>query len=301
MRAIPLLLLAQLCVSSAPVLITLCDLPPATVAAGRLLGASLFFLPFALPRIRRELAGVARADIVRVCIGGALFGIHFVLFIGAFKLTSFESAVVVLSFQPMTALLLGQWMLGERSNGGMWLAVLAAFIGLAMLVWNDATVDDGASNLDRVLGDLCVIGACVLIVISYIFGRRLRQKLSFPVYIVIFFACGGFASVICAILMGERPATNDAEPWLWLLALIFLPTITGHALFHYLVKHVRVFSINIVFVLEPLMAVSAKWLIDDPERFGPAELGGIQIAGAVLLLAGVTVGLAARERGLKKP
>lgn len=294
-----LLTIAQLSVSAAPLMIVLCGMAPGMLSAGRLLVTAALLLPFALPRIRAELGVLTRKEWAALVAAGVCFGAHFVLFSASFQYTSFESAVVLLAFQPAFAALLGRVMLGERTSLGMWLSILIGAAGLVLLVWDDFCKDQALLDGKNVLGDLCVITACFSIVLTFVWGRRLRQTVSYPTWVMGVFGIGGLTALGWALAAGETLESPRADPWLWLVALIIVPTIMGHSLFNYLLKHLRVFYINIVFVLEPMLALFGKWMIDRPDIFGPARFGAMQMIAGIMLIGGVAVGLAARERAVR--
>lgn len=304
--ATPLLLFATLAVSMAPVLIQVCTLPPALMSALRMLITAGLLFPFAYAK-RAEFFALSRREKLALAGAGMLMGAHFLLFIGAFEYTSFESAVILLAFQPVLAAMIGSWFLGERTSGGMWLCVGIAFAGLVLLMWEDVQRDLAELDWKHVIGDFMVIGAGTVIVCAMTIGRKLRQKLSFGPYTVGLFASGGLAVLLWSQIgwlaafswlpLSQEPISgHGTEAWLWLGSLILVPTLMGHTLFNYLVKHVRLFFINIVILAEPVISMFAKWVINRPDIFGAVELGPLKIAGSVVLIGGVVASLVLREK-----
>ncbi|MCA8939407.1 MAG: DMT family transporter [Planctomycetes bacterium] len=294
-RISSLIVAGTLCVSTAPVLIMLTPLEPAIMSAWRMLVTALVMLPFALVA-RKQLATLTRREKHLLPISGVLFGLHFLCFIGAFEFTSFESAVLLLAMQPIFAAFLAGWILKERTTLGMWIASGVAMIGMGILGWQDFLKDHEEGGWNNLIGDALVLLGGVVIVLAIIIGRRVRKKLDFPLYTVVIFGVGGAMNLVVALALGEGLwPTETSDGWMWLAFLILLPTIGGHNLFNYLVRHVRVFFINLVILAEPVLSMFMRWLINDA-RLGVPEYTTERIVGSLILIVGVFVGLMIRER-----
>jgi len=298
-----LMIVATLSVSMAPVLITLCGLPAPVIAAGRLLITAILMAPFAWSGYR-DLLALSRNEKIKLLAAGLLFGLHFLCFTEAFAHTSFESAVILLAAQPLIAAVLAWIMLGERTTPAMWVRTFIAGSGLILLISEDVQRDLATGTLldaQHLFGDLLVLLAGVTIVMAFIFGRKLRQKISAPVYTSTIFFIGGLVNVLSMAIHPMDFEGITAVNWMWLGGLVLIPTIMGHSIFQYLVKHVRVFFLNLVILTEPLVAMSAKWLINDPETFGEMQMTTIKLIGGATLIVGVTFAMIQRERTQAAP
>ncbi len=305
-----LLLFATLAISTAPVFINLCDMPAFFMVAGRMLLSSLILFPFAFPYLK-SLRTLKRMDWLLLVLAGVLFCFHFFFFISAFEYTSYESAVILLSVQPVMAALLARIILHEKTTLSMWIASLIAGLGLVFFVASDLKEHQDLLEAGPLFGDFLVLCACLTIVLALICARKLRQKLPYTLFSTALFGFGGGTALLIFLifyfpfysLLQDHKAlpawTLDGSSWLWLGALAFVPTILGHSVFQYLVKQVKVFYINFMVLASPLLSVVMKLLLDNPERFGHFELGAQKVLGALLLFFGVALGLIGRERGIQ--
>jgi drug/metabolite transporter (DMT)-like permease len=301
-RTVTLLMVAAtLAVSMAPVLIVMCgkEIGTSVIAASRLLGITALMLPFAWPK-RHELSKLSRNEWWALIGAGVSFGAHFLTFTAAFRYTSYESVVILLAAQPIIAAFVGKLLIGERTSRGAWIAIGVSMLGMLALVGEDLRHDleqsGDAFDGRHLYGDLLVVAAGLFVVLTITAGRRLRQKLSLSIYTAPMFGVAGVTALSFALLNGERFVLPDWEPYFWVGTLILVPTICGHTLFNYLVKHVRIIYINMVILAEPVISMIAKWLINDPVRFEKADWTPLKVAGAVTLILSVAIGLILREK-----
>ncbi len=289
-----LLAIATFAVSTAAVFIVLSGMDPAAIAAWRLGTNAIVFVPFALPGVRREIAALSGAEKAGLMVGGVTFGLHFVFFNTGFRMTSYESTVILLAAQPLFAAMLGRTFLGERVMAGVWLSMAVSTFGLVILVWNDYRF-----SVQHLLGDLVVLGAGLSIVLTYTFGRKLRQKLSVPVYVVSVYSIAAATALVYLAVSGQDLLlmADGAQGWVALVILLALPTVIGHTLFNHLVKYVKIVYLNIVILAEPVIAMLLKYgLRGRFEEFRESSLTLMQAAGTAVLFAGLAVGMWTRHR-----
>ncbi len=289
-----LLAIATFSVSTAAVFIVLSGMEPAAIAVWRLLTNAVVFAPFALPQVAREIRLLTRSEKAALFFGGITFGLHFVFFNTGFVLTSYESTVILLAAQPVFAAVLGRILLSERSPAGVWLSMGVSTIGLAVLVWNDYKF-----SIEHLTGDLVVLGAGISIVLTYAFGRRIRQKLSVPVYVVTLYSTAAATAAVYAAVSGQDllVMAGGGQGWISLLMLLLMPTIVGHSLFNHLVKYVKIVYLNIAILAEPVIAMLLKYALRFRfEEFRESDLTAVQAAGAAVLFAGLALGMWTKNR-----
>ncbi len=288
------LLVGTVAISSAAVLIVLTALPAEAIAVWRLGVTTLVFAPFAARRARAELAALDGRARLALLAGGVAFGLHFVWFPMGFTRTSYESTVLLLVSQPVMAAVIGALFLGEAISGSMLVSMALATLGLAILVW-----DDYHFRPEQLGGDAIVLASCVAIVTTRALARRLRQRLGFATYVCSISALGACVAWLGALTRGVplTRAESGATEWVALALLLLVPTIGGHTVFHYVVKYVRVFHVNLVILAEPVIAIVMKhalapWF----EVFRGNALTRAHWLGGALLFAGVGIGLVLRDR-----
>ncbi|MCA8914447.1 MAG: DMT family transporter [Planctomycetes bacterium] len=286
------LLLGMLAVATAPPLILLADVPPFALAAWRLLMVAIVLLPFTAGRLIRDLRQLSGRELTYLIASGVLYGVHFGLFNLAFGHTTKESVVVLLGAQPLMAAAIGALWLKESITRKMLAASALAIVGLLIFVWHDYRFDQ--SNL---VGDALVLACGVAIVLSYSAGRKLRPRMSLIGYLGALYTIGGLTCLASALVAGDALFGYGGNQWFWLGLAILVPTLVGHSLFHYVVKYVPVFYVNLTILGEPILALLLMYLLRKHyEVFRESSLTPTQIVGGLLLLGGVAIGLLAGRK-----
>ena len=93
-----------------------------------------------------------------------------------------------------------------------------------------------------------------------------------------------------ALLSGAALSPVSATGWGWLAALVGLSTVAGHGLMNHAARFVRLFSLNLVIVLEPVFGIALGTVL-----FG-ATVSWLQGVGGAVLAVAVLVGLAPERR-----
>ncbi|MBK8205874.1 MAG: DMT family transporter [Planctomycetes bacterium] len=281
------LLIGTLAVSTAPPLILLAGVQPFALAAWRLLAVGLILLPFAAGPLARDLKQLKGRECLWLLASGVMYGLHFGLFNLAFSHTSKESVVVLLGVQPLMAAGIGAIWLKEELTRRMLLASAIAIAGLTIFVWHDYTFE--ASHL---VGDALVLACGLAIVLSYSAGRRLRPRMSLLGYLAVLYWVGGLTCLSIALATGNRLWGYTNEQWMWLGLAVLIPTLVGHSLFHYVVKYVPVFYVNLTILGEPILSLVIMYLLrNEYAVFRDSTLTTLQLIGGSLLLLGVVFGI----------
>jgi drug/metabolite transporter (DMT)-like permease len=281
------LLVGLLAVSLAAPFILLSHIGAFALPAWRLLSVAVILLPLALPRLRADLAALTPGERWRLLLSGVLYGAHFAAFTGAFDYTTKESAVMLLAGQPLLGAVVGALFLGERITAGMIGASVVAIAGLAVFVQHDVSLEPRA-----LVGDGLVLLCGLLIVACYAMGRRLRARMGLATYLLALYVGGGATCLAAALVAGDPLWGYAPAQWFWLGAAVVVSTLVGHSAFHYAVKFVPVFHVNLTILGEPAIALVVMAALSEryPE-FSASRLDLQQGVGGALLLLGVFLGL----------
>ena len=265
--------------TSGPFIVMAAMDPWATVLLRTALAAPLF-LGFAWWRGQLRVPAGLR---LRLAVGGVLLGAHFLLWVKAFDLTDYASNLLLLVAQPAIAAVLGA-RLGERATRATWISVALATLGLAVIAGGDL-----ALGWRAILGDAMSITAGLAIALFYVVTRRVRVALPLAPFM-------GWTLVSCAltalpvVLLTRAPLSYPAEQWGWLAGLVVLTTAAGHGLMNLCAPHVRLFTLNVVIVLEPAIAIAMG------AGLFAARVDALQVAGGVVLAAAVVIGVRQETR-----
>jgi drug/metabolite transporter (DMT)-like permease len=243
--------------------------------------SALAALGFGMVALLRGHAVLPRRYVVAVMTGGVLLGAHFLLWVKAFDLTNYASNLLLLVAQPALAALLGI-RLGERPTAATRAAVALATTGMLVMAGGDLALGARA-----ILGDgMCVAGG-LAICLSYVRTRTARAELPLETFMAYTLAASAAVALPVAVGAHARLISYAGRSWGWMAALVIATTMGGHGLMNLCARHVRLFTLNLVIVLEPAFAIALGAVL-----FG-ASITPTQAAGGAILVAAVLVGLRA--------
>jgi drug/metabolite transporter (DMT)-like permease len=214
-----------------------------------------------------------------LALGGVLLGLHFLMWVKAFDLTDYASNLLLLVFQPIMAAFLTA-RLGERLPRHAVAAVGLSVLGMALIAGGDFALSPRA-----LLGDALCLAAGVAITLFYVVTSRARRELSVEVFLGAIMAVCAITALPVALAAGVPLWGFSAPTWQWIGAIVIVTTLMGHGLMNLAANHVSLFTLNIVIVLEPAVAITIGALL-----FG-ATVSVVQLLGGAFLGTAVMFGV----------
>jgi drug/metabolite transporter (DMT)-like permease len=285
-RAIVTLALAILFLSFTPILFRWSELGPTASAFYRAsLTMPVFWIWAAVEShrgARTELARVRlrRSDLWLMVFAGAVFATNISAYAWAVHLTSVANASLLSNLAPIFVSLASFLLFGERASRGFIAAMIAAIVGVTILVGDRLGVDR-----DQILGDaLGVFSSLAFAGYLMAIGRlRLRQRSSTVM------AASVVVTALCllapAAATGESLLPRTLYGWADLLALALISHALGQGLLTVALAHVSPTFSAVSLLTLPVTAALYGWL------FFAERLTLNQAIGAPIVLASI---LAAR-------
>ena len=264
----------------------------ATGSALVLLAVVAIFRPSALRVSRRELAFL-------VFFGVAGLACVQLFYFVAIERLEIGIALVIQYLAPVFVALWARFVVGEPVRRRLWLAIALSLAGLTLVVqiWRGLTLDGVgvAACLAAALSYAAYVvmaeralragrDAISLLAWGFLFSALVWAVIqpwwSFPLGTV-----DGTASLL------GRVADVSAPVWLLLAYVVLLGTVVPFFLLVTALHHVAATRATVLAMLEPVLAAAAAyaWLGE--------ELATVQIAGALIVLAGVGLAQTARAPG----
>ncbi len=271
-----ILVFATIAASWAAPLIRLCNSDPLVIAAYRMIFASLILLPVYLSQ--RERIVLPRGhERWLVALAGAFLAGHFTVWITALTLTSVSSATVLVTIQPLFLTVLAHVILKERVDKWGYLAIALALTGAALISWGDFRLSKG-----HLVGDLLALSGALLAAFYLLIGRSLVGKLGTINYTMPLYATSALLLTAMMFIFGKTHLPGQTHDYLWFVLLAVIPTLLGHSLFNYSLKHFKAHLVGIVILGEPIMA--SVWAL---MLFGESPTL-MTVLGAALIFAAIT-------------
>ncbi len=288
------LVLGVFAVSTAAIFIRLAQadgVPSLVLAAVRMSVAALTLTPAVLMRHREALRHIALSDLKWALVSGVVLGIHFATWITSLEYTAVVNSVTLVTTAPLWVALASPLVLKEAIRRRTALGIAVALVGGVIV---SLSGDAGAppTRHDPLLGNgLALVGAWAA-AIYFMLGRRLRARLHVMVYIWLVYSTAAIVLVIVVIVAGLPVGGFPADTYLWMVLLGLVPQLVGHSALNFALGYFPAAYVSLVVLGEPvgsgLLAIVflGEWPV------------GVQLVGAVLVLAGIA--LATLERPLEK-
>jgi drug/metabolite transporter (DMT)-like permease len=279
------MLVAILAVSTSGPLMAATAAPALAIAFWRNGFATAVLVPWSLARRRDELRSLRGRERNMAIAAGAFLALHFATWVPSLTYTTVASATALVATQPVWAALLAR-RAGGRIAPLAWAGIVVAVCGAAVLTGADVSVSGRALAGDT----LAVVGGMAAAAYT-VAGGAVRRHVSTSTYTTVCYATTAALLLVACLVGGKSLAGYPASAWWKLVAVTAGAQFLGHSLFSRVLRNVSptVVSLAILFEVPGAIGLAAIWLHQTPPTTA--------LPGLVLLLAGITGVVAARDRG----
>lgn len=243
--------------SQSAVLIKWSGIPPETLGAWRMLGASLLLLGL---RSFKDTPKNILADILGNKKGVIATGIFFYLHLWSYsysaQATSVAHCMILFALNPLFTAVGAKIVFNEPLEKNVAFSYLFALVGLYFLVRSRLSL-----GLESWQGEAAALVSGVLYSIYALCSKHSRKKMNnWNFGVGIYLVCGlcFFATTITL----KTPLTGYSDKsWLALLGTILIPTLLGHSLFSYLMNYLNINWMSCGKLLEPTLSALVAFLV----------------------------------------
>ncbi|MFO7323143.1 MAG: DMT family transporter [Chloroflexota bacterium] len=262
-------------------------LPSLSIAAGRLVLASLLLTPFALLRHGTALRGLTRGELALAAVSGALLAVHFASWIASLEYTTVLVSVVLVSTGPLWVALLEFVALGVRLRPPVLVGLAIAIAGGVLIGFGGG--ESAASGPAPVMGGLLALVGAIAMACYLIIGRKLRVKLSLLPYVWLVYSGAAITLLVAVALTGTPLAGYRPHAYLWIALLAIVPQLVGHSSLNYALRYLSATYVSITTQMEPIGSAIAAFII---LREQPSAM---QVLGSLAIVIGVIVATYAQQ------
>lgn len=282
-KLIAMLLIGVSTFGMAPIMVRFAtDTEPLALAALRTGFAVLFLFPFWFPQ-RKAISELKSLGISRflLALTGICLGLHFTFWIASLNYTSVASASVLVTIHPVMLIVAESLIFKRRFRGIVWVGVVVAFAGSALLGIADEASLEAFPN--ALFGNALALTAAVIFVIYFMLGRKIRQYTEWLDYVFYVYLYATITSLTLAILwVGGIPAISSTALLVG-VGLALGPTILGHGSINFAVKYVSPTLLSTLVLSEGVFAAIAAYFI-----FGEIP-SALSIGAMTIILVGVSL------------
>ncbi len=263
----------------AAILVRFADADPIAVVMVRTVGAFLILLPFYWTRPVSSRTPFSGRDGFLFALAGICLGLHFTLWTASLSYTSVASASVLVCVHPIILIIAERIFFKFRFALGVWMGVIIAFAGSAMLGLTDQTSSIGSNP---VLGNTMAFMAAVAFVVYILVGQELRKKAGWLEYIFPVYTWSAVFCVAVFVAVGF-PMGEGASFWLASLALALGPQLIGHGSMNYAVKYIQPTMLSMSILVEPILATMAAIIFFSEIPPFASVIAMVVIAGGLIV------------------
>lgn len=225
------------CMASAVIFIRLSALDPALLAGLRTSLAAALLWPIFLyhkKRIPEHWISLGK----RALLPGIFLSLHFITWNTGARMTPASHATLIVNMAPLVMPFLLYFLAREIINRREIIGTLIGISGILLL-----SLSDFRLSPDHAAGDAVCFAAMLLFGFYIVLGRRNKDLPSVWLYVVPIYAICGVVSLTLG-LAGHALGWIEPMVWTWpqlgyLLALVFLPTVIGHSIINWGMRHLR--------------------------------------------------------------
>lgn len=277
------IILAIIFISFSAIFVKWSDAPATVISMYRMLLASILIFPFVWMR-RNEFKKIVKRDWMFLLFSGFFLAMHFALWFGSLKLTTVASSTIILTLQPLVALVGGFLIYRERTSRSSFVLIGIAIIGAVMIGWGDIGLSQKA-----IIGDILSFLSVIAVVSYLLIGQRIVKKVSHWVYSFCVFSFATIVLIIYNAIVRAPFAGYESREWGIFLLLAIFPTLS-HVIFNWLLNYVNTTTISMAVLGEPVGAtILAALLLGE-------MVTSWQLVGGLFVLLGVFLFLIQQRR-----
>lgn len=266
-------ILAVVAVSFSSIFTKLAVAPPLAIAFYRLSFTVLLLAPLALNAAgRTEYVGISRKDLVLAVVSGVFLALHFTVWITSLNYTSVASSTVLVTMQALFVVAGGFLFFKEKISKKGLAAIALTLSGSVLIGINDFRIGGEA-----LWGDLLAFSGAFFVAVYFLIGRSLRGRLSLFPYVFLVYGTSSIFLLLFNIATATPLYPYPRLDLLWFFLLALVPTIFGHTVFNWALRHVKAAVVSVSILGEPVGATILAYFIFR------------EVPGLLQLLGGVTI------------
>ena len=234
MFKIPLLIFGVFACSTGVIMIKGSSEHPVIVAALRLLVSAFILLPFFLRDYMKHRESYTARHLRASLLPGLALALHYMSWVTAARMTTAVNAGLIVNLVPIVMPFLLILMVKERLTFNEYAATVLATVGMVLLMSADF-------NISRVYftGDLLCFLSMLLFALYLVLGRRNTYFISLWLYVVPLYLFAGLLCLAVSFFFQNPIKPYATREILLISGLGIVPTVMGHSILNYSMKHLR--------------------------------------------------------------
>jgi drug/metabolite transporter (DMT)-like permease len=274
------LLLGVYACSTAVIFIKASHVHPVLLSGYRLLFAGILLSPLYLRAVAAQPRPRRFDHLRRIVFPATVLALHFISWTVGARLTSSANGSLIVNLVPIAMPFFTYFLLREALNRGEVAGTIVALTGVLLLGAGDYAV-----NRENLYGDVICFGSMLLFAFYLALGRKNRDVPVIWLYVVPLYTLAGLMCFAVSPVATNPLQVFSTREYLILLGLAVIPTIAGHSLLNYSLKHLRGQTVSVCNLAQFLFAGVMGYLFFaevPPALFYFASV--LMVAGTILTI-----------------
>jgi drug/metabolite transporter (DMT)-like permease len=182
-------------------------------------------------------------------LAGFFLAAHFITWIASIQLTSIANSIFLESTHPFFALILSIIFLKEYPRLSLLPAFIVAIIGIFLMVYSDWNLQNS-----KTIGDLLAMSSALFLALYLLIARKNRGNIDLTLYLIYVYAMAALFCGIYILIMKQNFIGFSWVSWFFMLLLALGPNLIGHSLLNWASRKIEIFKVNLMMLLEPVLA-----------------------------------------------
>ena len=258
------------------------DENPMLVASYRLLIAAVVLTPFYLRDLRRHPGAYGWKQFSWALLPATALSFHLMTWVVGARMTQASNAVLIINLTPVAVPFFVWIFYKEKVNLK---EILGTLLALSGLVW--ITGSTLSFSREHFLGEMICIASMLGFALYLALGRKNGGRISLWLYMIPLYYIGGVICLVSALFMINPIKTYTLNNILMILGLGIFPTVLGHTILNYSMKHFRSQFVSVANLGQILVGAFLGFLflgdIPRPSFYGAAV---VIVLGILIVLQG---------------
>jgi drug/metabolite transporter (DMT)-like permease len=251
LRIYLILICAVLIVSSSSILIRWTGDVPATIIA-----FYRFFISFCLLSAYKSIRGYGLRYVHwHYFLAGFFLSAHIIAWISAVQLTTIANAIFLESVHPLFAIIVSIIFLKEYPQRRIYFVVFLALLGIAIIFSQNIGRPD-----NKLTGDILAVFSALFFSLYILIARLHKDEKDFIKYLIVVYGSAAFFCAVYSWIFGNAFSGYPMESWLFIFLLALGPNLLGHSTLNWSSRHLHIYKVNLVLLLEPVLATLSGML-----------------------------------------
>ena len=257
----------MLSVSTSPIIARFLDnVPAVTISFWRMLFGAiiLWFIS-----IFKKQTPLNKTQLKYTILAGIMLGIHFALFFGSIKLTTIANATFLGTLAPLFTFSIEKFILKRNHSKFLLIGLITAILGAIIIISNQF---DFSSK--HTIGNFLAISCSIFLGLGFIISENVRKESGTISYSRTLFLTAAITLFFISIFTQSNLIGYSKIDFIGLLFLGIIPTLFGHGLMYYSIKHVSPTIVASTPMGEPIIASFLAWFLFKELIGGTIIIGG---------------------------